>query len=106
MNGAIRQALRIRPSPARWNATGVVQFRDSRRKLSGCGLEDKLVTAHRADACRRDAEELGALDSFDGVERLAGDDDAALGFAEEQGVETAASIGSAAWFNKSWPKTH
>ena len=56
-------------------------------ELSGARLDDELVAAHRADARGGNADELRALDEFHGVERLAGNDDAALRFAEEQGVE-------------------
>jgi len=51
------------------------------------GFHRQLLAADFADLHGRHAHEFGAFDYFHRSERFAGDDNARLCFAEEQGVE-------------------
>src|SRR5208282_1763127 len=65
----------------------IVHFSHWRAEFAGTGLDDKFVAAHFADLNCRNAHQLRALDHLHRVKGLAGDDDARLRFAKEQGVQ-------------------
>ena len=84
----VQTKLRFTPSPARWCSTRVVQFGHRRAEFAGGGFDDQFVAADPADLNRRNTHQFRALDHFHRVQRLAGDDDARLRFAKEQGVQS------------------
>ena len=71
----------------------VVQFGDRRGEFAGSGFDRQFVAADFADLHRRNAHQFRALNHFHRVQRLAGDDDARLRFAEKQGVEAQSRAG-------------
>ena len=64
-----------------------MQGRQGGAVFAGRGFQDQVGAADAADLDGGQAQEFRALDDFVGVAGGAGDDDAALGFAEEQGVQ-------------------
>ena len=64
-----------------------MQFGERGGEFAAGGLHRQLVAADFADLRCGNAHKLGSLDDFHSVERFAGDDDARLRFAEEQGVQ-------------------
>lgn len=67
---------------------GVVKLDRRRAGFASTGFDGQFVPANRADARSGNAEQLRALRHFHRVERFAGDDDATLGFAKKQSIET------------------
>ena len=65
----------------------IVQFGERGGEFSAGGLHRQLVAADFTDLHGRNAHELGAFNDFHGVERFAGNDNARLRLAEEQGVQ-------------------
>lgn len=65
----------------------IVQFSERGREFAAGGFHRQFVAADFANLHRRNTHEPGTFDDFHGIERFAGDDDARLRFAKEQGVE-------------------
>src|SRR5207245_2571293 len=66
----------------------VVQFADWPGELCFGRLDAQVLAADASQKRAGDPKEFGALEDFDRVERRRGNDDSALGFAKEQGIES------------------
>src|SRR5262245_52397038 len=66
---------------------GVGEVGQRPRRLPCGRLDRQLVASHRSDALGGNPKKLGTFDNFDGIQRFARDDDAALRLTEQQGIE-------------------